>query len=78
MAFGMMDFGYGMMGAGALFWLYALVWLVAFIWVLVSVMGRKDVKDGQKVAWILVALLSGLLGALIYYAVSGHGKKKRR
>jgi len=76
MTFGMMDY-WGLSWGMPLFWLWGIVWLVAFIWVLVDSVGRKDMKDNQKVAWILIALLSGLLGALIYYAASGRGKKKR-
>lgn len=76
MPFGMMDY-WGTAGM-AHFWLFGIVWILAFIWVLVDSVGRKDLKDNQKIAWILIALISGLLGALVYYAASGRGARKKR
>jgi cytochrome c biogenesis factor len=52
--------------------LLALLWgilvLVSVIWVIVDVT-KRNVSTATKVLWIIVALLLGIIGAIIYYFV---------
>ena len=50
-----------------------------WIWMIIDCAKRKFKKDVKKVVWILVIVLLGFLGALIYFfVVKIHDKKKRK
>lgn len=61
----------------ALIIIVAAIFLTVF-WVLmiIDAVKREFDSDGEKVAWVLIVILIGLLGAIIYYfAVKKNAKK---
>jgi len=50
---------------------FALVVFLVIFWILMIVdcATRKRMSDGERIAWILVLLFLGILGAGIYYFV---------
>jgi uncharacterized BrkB/YihY/UPF0761 family membrane protein len=57
--------------------------LIFAFWVLMIIdcVKRKFKDDMERVVWLLVIILTGILGALIYYFVvkrNGNQKKKRK
>lgn len=65
-----------------LFLVFFVLVLLAFIfWVimLVDTIQRKFKNDNDKIVWILVIILVGIIGAIIYYfIVKREDKHKRR
>ena len=54
--------------------IWGLLSLASIIWVAYDVLTKnKSLTDVMKAAWIIVALLFGIIGALVYYFI---GKKK--
>ena len=43
--------------------------LIFWIWMIVDVSKRKFKGESDKVMWILVVVLAGIIGAIIYYFV---------
>jgi cell division protein FtsX len=56
----------GFIGGGQIFIILAVV--VLWIWALVDVL-RSEFKSNNKIIWILVVLLLGILGALLYLLI---------
>lgn len=65
----------GLLGMMSMWWIWGVLGLIAFIWVLIDVINRKDLDTGMKVLWIIIALILGIIGAIIYYFV---GRKKKK
>ncbi len=42
---------------------------IFWIFMIIDVAKRKFQTDGEKIAWVLVVILAGILGAIIYYFV---------
>ncbi len=63
--------GEGMIFAmGGFIMLLGLIGLIALVWVIYDVLvNQKEMSTGEKVLWILIALILGLIGAIIYYFV---------
>jgi len=71
--------GAALAGVGIVFLLVMMVFLTIMVlaillfvfWILmiVDAAKRKFKSDGEKTAWILVVVLAGALGAIIYYFV---------
>ncbi|WP_410507473.1 PLDc N-terminal domain-containing protein [Methanosarcina hadiensis] len=54
--------------------IWGLIALASVIWVIYDVMTQnKGLSDVKKIIWIVVALLFGILGAVLYYFL---GRKK--
>ena len=45
----------------------ALLCFAFWIWMLVDCVKNEGLRDGEKVAWVLVIALTHFLGALIYF-----------
>ena len=54
--------------AGAMM-LVAIVVLILWIWILVDCAKRKFKNDAEKIIWIVVIVLAGWIGALVYFIV---------
>ena len=52
----------------------ALAMFAFWIWMLIAAIQNKGLTDGEKIAWVLVIVLVGFLGALIYF-FAGHPKR---
>ena len=64
-------------GFGLFLLLFGLISLIAFIWALIDIARTK--KDfGYKIIWVLICLILGIIGVLIYYFVEVKKRKKRR
>lgn len=53
-----------------LFILFAIVWLalvIFWIWMLIDAIKNPALDDTQRIIWVLVVILLGWLGAIIYY-----------
>jgi hypothetical protein len=62
-----MDMG----GFLAFFWILALANIVLVIWALVDAIRVPDdsmYRAGSKLIWVLVILLAGFIGAIVYFA----------
>ncbi|MFH1290837.1 MAG: PLDc N-terminal domain-containing protein [Nanoarchaeota archaeon] len=54
----------------------AILSMVLWIWMIVDCAKRKFKNDNDKILWILVIVLAGIIGAIIYYFVVKHKNKK--
>jgi prolipoprotein diacylglyceryltransferase len=54
----------------------AILALVFWILMLVDSIKRKYKDDNDKIVWVLVIVLLGILGAIVYYFVIKKDKKK--
>ena len=62
-----------------IFWLFFIANIVLVIWALVDAIKVPDdslYKAGNKLIWVLVILLGGFVGSIIYFAVGrpSHGR----
>ncbi|MBS3091413.1 PLDc N-terminal domain-containing protein [Candidatus Pacearchaeota archaeon] len=56
-------------GLGAFAMLIALLVFLFWIWMIVDVAKRHFKNDAEKIVWILVVVLAGWLGALVYFII---------
>jgi uncharacterized membrane protein YqjE len=49
---------------------------VFWILMIVDAAQRKGLSDGERIAWILVLVFIGIIGAIIYYFAVKKGKKR--
>jgi prolipoprotein diacylglyceryltransferase len=64
---------------GGVFFVMIFIWLIAMavgvfsliVWILmiVDVAKRDFKKEGDQIMWILIIVLTGIIGALIYYFI---------
>jgi hypothetical protein len=63
-----------------IFWLFFIANIVLVIWGLVDAIKVPDdsmYKAGNKLIWVLVILLAGFVGAIVYFAVGRPSSKTR-
>jgi len=77
----MTDLFGGMFALGAIilliFFALGIFFLVFWILMLVDCVKRKFKEDSEKIIWVLVIVLTGIIGALIYYFVVKVKDKKK-
>ena len=57
------------------FWSIVVLLLAVFwVWMLIDVLTR-DMKDGDKVSWVVAIVFTNLLGAVLYYVFVKAAKK---
>ncbi len=56
-------------GFGALAFIIAILVFVFWIWMIVDCAKRKFKEDVEKIVWIIVVVLGGWIGALVYFLV---------
>lgn len=56
-------------GTMCFFWILVLLGFVFWIFMLVDAAKRKYPKEDQRLMWIIIVALTGLIGALIYYFI---------
>ena len=71
----------GMLALGAVFMLiiFILAILVFIFWIsmLIDCIKRRFKEDSEKIVWVLVIILTGIIGALIYYfIVKVHNRRR--
>jgi len=52
---------------------FAVIGLALFgfwLWMLIHALTNKGIKEGEKIAWVLVVFFGSLLGAIIYFFVA--------
>lgn len=49
---------------------------IFWIWMIVDAATRKKLSDGERIAWILVLVFLGVLGAAVYYFAVKRSSKK--
>ena len=64
------------------FWLICVAFIIAsmvfWIMMLIDAVQRKFSKENDKILWVLVIVLAGIIGALLYYfMVKRKGKQKK-
>ena len=52
-----------------------LLTFVFWIWMLIDAIKNEGLNEGEKTAWVLVIVLTHLLGAIIYF-FAGRGSRK--
>ncbi len=60
-----------LLGVGLIFLIFitiAILLTVFWIWMLIDAV-KRDMDDGEKVAWIIILVFLQILGAIIYYFV---------
>ena len=63
-------------GFGVLAFIIAILVLIFWIWMIVDC-AKRDFKNGtEKIIWIVVVVLAGWLGALIYFLVVRYNNPK--
>jgi len=71
----------GMFALGAIilliFFALGIFFLVFWILMLVDCVKRKFKEDSEKIIWVLVIVLTGIIGALIYYFIVKVKDKKK-
>lgn len=60
-----------------MFFVLAIIAFVFWIFMIVDVAKRKFKDENDKVVWILIVVLTGIIGALIYYFVIKRKDKKK-
>jgi prolipoprotein diacylglyceryltransferase len=53
-------------GLVLLYWIFIIVAFVLWIWMLVDCITKEPSEGNDKIVWILVVALTGIIGALIY------------
>jgi len=43
--------------------------IILAIWVIIDVLGQKKMKTGEKIAWIILAVVFSIITAIVYYFV---------
>lgn len=80
MALGFWWLPFGLSFAG-IWIIVSLIVLIFWIWMIVDCIKRRFVKDGEKVLWIIIIIIGGWIGALVYLvmirAANPHGLIKR-
>jgi drug/metabolite transporter (DMT)-like permease len=56
--------------------LVSLLALAFWIWMLVECLRRKDLSDGEKIAWTVVMVFVTCLGSIIYFFASKRGQRR--
>jgi hypothetical protein len=51
------------------FGIFGIVFLVVWIWALVDAVSNEPSEGNDKLIWILIIVLAGIIGAIIYLAV---------
>ncbi|MBU0466842.1 MAG: PLD nuclease N-terminal domain-containing protein [Nanoarchaeota archaeon] len=54
----------------------AVLTMIFWIWMIVDCAQRNFKNENDKILWILVIVLAGIIGAIIYYFVVKHKDKK--
>lgn len=62
-------------GLGAFALLLIIVSIIAFIWALIDIANQKGKDTGWKIIWVLICLILGVIGVVVYYFISGRKKK---
>jgi len=52
-----------------IFGLFGIAFLAIWIWVLIDAVTNEPSEGNDKIMWILIIVLAGIVGALIYYLV---------
>jgi len=52
---------------GLLFLIIGILAFIFWIWMIVDAAKRKFKTDGEKIAWVLIVVFVGIIGAAIYY-----------
>ena len=75
------DGGAGLLvGGGLLFIVIAILGvlgLVLWVWALIDAIRNPSLSDTERIVWILVILLTQLLGAIIYLIIGRKGSSSR-
>lgn len=69
----------GILAIVLLFFLIAIIAIlttILWIWMIVDCAKRKFKNENDKIVWILVIVLAGLIGSIIYYFVVKINDKK--
>lgn len=62
-----MMFGAGVaLGLVLLYWVFILVAFGIWLWMLIDCITKEPSEGNDKIVWILVVVLTGIIGALIY------------
>jgi hypothetical protein len=64
-----------------IFWLFFILNIVLVIWALVDAIRVPEdsmYKAGNKLIWVLVILLAGFVGAIVYFAVGRPSSSRDR
>lgn len=70
---------FSLAGIGFLGILVVALFAIFWVWMLVDAVTRKSKNDAEKIVWVLVIILTHIIGAVIYYlAVKMKHTKKRR
>lgn len=70
---------FGVIIIAFLFLLAVAIGIFSFVfWILmiIDAAQRKSLSDGERIAWILVLVFVGIIGAIIYYFAVKKGKKR--
>ena len=71
---------FSLAGIGLLGILVVALLAIFWVWMLVDAVTRKFKTDVEKIVWVLVIILTHILGAVIYYLAvkMRHSEKRKR
>ena len=71
---------FSLAGIGLLGILVVALLAIFWVWMLVDAVTRKFKTDAEKIVWVLVIILTHIIGAVIYYLAvkMRHSKKRKR
>jgi prolipoprotein diacylglyceryltransferase len=56
--------------------IFIIITTIFWIWMIIDVAKRNFKNENDKILWILLVVLLGFIGAIIYYFVIKHPNKK--
>jgi uncharacterized BrkB/YihY/UPF0761 family membrane protein len=70
-----MVFGF-LLGLGMIGILLAVLSFAGWIWAIIDIAVNQKKETGWKIIWLIICILLGIIGVIIYYFASGRKKKK--
>jgi len=64
---------FGMMSMFSGFGLLWLIGFIAVIWAIIDIVKQKK-ETGWKLIWVIISLVLGVIGVVLYYFISGRKK----
>ena len=65
-----------LVGLGLIGILLGVLSFAGWIWAIIDIAVNQKKETGWKIIWLIICILLGIIGVIIYYFASGRKKKK--